>query len=258
MSNEQKRPLLTIVIPAYNEALRLPRTLPQVVHFVATQDYPIEVIIVNNNSQDETRQIADEFAGHYDYMYVLDEPTQGKGAAVRTGLLAGRGDYLFIADADLSMPIPEVVRFLPPHCPAYDVAIGSREVAGAIRYDEPEYRHIMGRVFNLIVRWLAVPGFQDTQAGFKAFRREAARDILARQTVHGWAFDVELLYIALREGYNIIEVPISWHYRPNSRINPLKDSFEMFIEVWKIRQKGKRGVYDEPRPLPNICLDPDG
>lgn len=249
MKNEQKSPLLTIVIPAYNEALRLPRTLPQVVHFVDTQDYDIEVLIVNNNSKDETRQIADEFAARYAYMHVMDEPVQGKGAAVRTGMLAGRGDYLFIADADLSMPIPEVVSFLPPNCEEYDVAIGSREVLGAIRYDEPEYRHLMGRVFNLIVRLLAVPGFQDTQAGFKCFRREAARDILARQTVNGWAFDVELLYIALQRGYKIIEVPISWHYRPNSRINPLKDSFEMFIEVWKIRQKGKRGVYETARPL---------
>jgi dolichyl-phosphate beta-glucosyltransferase len=246
--------LLTIVIPAYNEAVRLPRTLPQVVHFIATQNYPIEVIIVNNNSRDETRQIADEFASHYPYMWVLDEPIQGKGAAVRTGLLAGRGDYLFIADADLSMPIPEVTRFLPPNCAPYDVAIGSREVKGAIRYDEPEYRHIMGRVFNLIVRWLAVPGFQDTQAGFKSFRREVVQDILARQTVHGWAFDVELLFIARQLGHTIIEVPISWHYRPNSRINPLRDSFEMFVEVWKIRQKGKQGVYDVAQPLPPESL----
>ncbi len=244
-NNLSSQPLLTIVIPSYNEAKRLPRTIPQVAHFVDSQDEEIEVIIVNNNSRDETRQIADEFAAKFPYVRVIDEPRQGKGAAVRTGLLAGRGAYLFIADADLSMPIAEVVKFLPPQADAYDVAIGSREAPGAVRYDEPEYRHIMGRVFNFIVRLLAVPGFHDTQAGFKAFRREAARDIAQRQTIDGWAFDVEVLFIALRHNYKVIEIPIEWHYRPNSRINPLKDSFDMFVEVWNIRRKGMRGVYDD-------------
>lgn len=237
-------PLLTIVVPAYNEEKRLPRTLPQIAHYVAAQDFGVEVIIVNNNSQDNTRQIAERFADEFSYMRVLDEPRQGKGAAVKTGMLAGRGDYLFIADADLSMPIEEVTKFLPKNLGEYDVAIGSREAPGAVRYDEPESRHLMGRVFNLIVRWLAVPGFQDTQAGFKCFKRSVAHDVLSRQTVDGWAFDVELLYIALRHEYSVVEVPIEWHYRPNSRISPLKDSWEMFWEVLKIRQKGGQGVYD--------------
>ena len=218
--------------------------MPQVVHFIDGQDRHIEVIVVNNNSKDDTKEIAEKFAAEHPYISVLDEPRQGKGAAVQTGLLAGRGDYLFIADADLSMPIGEVVKFLPPEAADYDVAIGSREAPGAVRYDEPEYRHIMGRVFNFIVRLLAVPGFHDTQAGFKAFRREVAQDIMRRQTIDGWAFDVEVLYIALRRNYNIIEIPIEWHYRPNSRINPLKDSYDMFVEVLNIRRKGKEGVYD--------------
>ena len=244
MSSSEETPLLTIVIPAYNEGKRLPQTLPQVAHFIDNQEESIEVIIVNNNSQDDTRQIADKFASEFSYMRVLDEPRQGKGAAVKTGLLAGRGDYLFIADADLSMPIAEVTKFLPPQSAPYDVAIGSREAPGAVRYDEPEYRHIMGRVFNFIVRILAVPGFHDTQAGFKAFRRQAAHDIVTRQTIDGWAFDVEILYIALRRNHSIIEIPIEWHYQPNSRINPLKDSYDMFIEVLNIRKKGSRGIYD--------------
>ncbi len=204
----------------------------------------LKIIIVNNNSRDNTRAIADDFAAEFGYIRVLDEPRQGKGAAVHTGLLAGRGEYLFIADADLSMPIQEVLKFLPPQASAYDVAIGSREVAGAVRYDEPQYRHLMGRVFNWIVRLLAVPGFQDTQAGFKCFRREAARQILKKQTIDGWAFDVELLFIARRCGLKIIEIPIDWHYQPNSRISPLRDSIEMVREVLSIRLKGARGFYD--------------
>ncbi|MFT5197328.1 MAG: dolichyl-phosphate beta-glucosyltransferase [Cellvibrionaceae bacterium] len=244
MSNAKVPPLLTIVVPAYNEGKRLPATLPQITHYVENQDFDVEVIVVNNNSSDDTRNIAEHFAADYDYIKVIDEKRQGKGAAVKTGMMAGLGDYLFIADADLSMPIGEVSHFLPPVSGDYDVAIGSREAPGAVRYHEPEYRHIMGRVFNLIVRLFAVPGFHDTQAGFKCFKREAAHLVIPKQTVDGWAFDVELLYIALHHKCKIIEIPIEWHYQPNSRINPLQDSYEMFLEVFKIRRKGKQGIYD--------------
>ena len=244
LSSKTDTPLLTIVVPAYNEEKRLPATLPQITHFIANQAYEIEVILVNNNSQDRTREIAEQFAAEFPYIRVIDEGRQGKGAAVKTGLTAGRGEYLFIADADLSMPISEVSKFIPPNIETYDVAIGSREAPGAVRYDEPEYRHLMGRVYNLIVRLFAVKGFHDTQAGFKCFHRDSVRTIIDRQTVDGWAFDVELLYIAQKHGCKIVEVPIEWHYQPNSRINPLKDSYEMFLEVFKIRNKGKQGIYD--------------
>lgn len=237
-------PLLSIIIPAYNEGRRLPQTLPQVIDFLQAQSYAAEVILVNNNSRDNTLDIAQEFAAEYPFFTALSEPTQGKGAAVRAGMLAGRGDYLFIADADLSMPIEEVNKFLPPQLSDYDIAIGSREAAGAVRYNEPEYRHIMGRVFNLIVKIMAVRGFQDTQCGFKSFRRETAQDLFAYQTIDGWAFDVELLFIAQRRGYKIVEVPIDWYYRTNSRINPLRDAFNMFREVIKIRLNGWKGLYD--------------
>lgn len=239
-------PLLSIIVPAYNEATRLPQTLPQIAAFILEQPYKAELLIVNNNSQDATREIACEFAGEFPFVSVLDEPTQGKGAAVRTGMLAAGGDYLFMADADLSMPIEEVNKFLPPALSNYDVAIGSREATGAVRYNEPEYRHIMGRVFNWIVKILAVPGFQDTQAGFKCFRRQVALDVLANQTIDGWAFDVELLYIAIRRGYRVVEVPIHWHYRQNSRISPIKDAIEMVREVLRIRLNGLQGRYDPP------------
>ncbi len=240
------RPLLSLIVPAYNEGKRLPQTLPKIIEFVETQSFNFEIIIVDNNSSDDTRQIAEQFAEKHAFIRVLDEKRQGKGAAVRAGMLEAYGEFLFMADADLSMPIGEVSKFLPPQLDEYDVAIASREIEGAVRYDEPAYRHLMGRVFNFIVKVLAIPGFQDTQCGFKCFRRHAALDVLAYQSIDGWAFDVELLFIAQRRGYDIVEVPIAWYYRANSRISPISDAFNMFREVLKIRVNGWRGYYDKP------------
>ena len=211
---------------------------------MAAQSYPIEVIIVNNNSRDATPQIAQAFAAAHPYARVLHQPRQGKGAAVHMGMMNGNGDYLFICDADFSMPVEEINKFMPPASGNYDVAIASREAAGARRIDEPQYRHLMGRVFNLIVRVLAIPKIQDTQCGFKVFRRAAARDVFALQTIDGWGFDVEVLFIALKHRYQLIEVPITWYYRPQSRISPLKDSINMVLEVLKVRRNGWRGAYD--------------
>ena len=247
MADPAERPLLSIIIPAYNEENRLHDSLTQVADFIATQDYAVEVIVVNNNSRDATPQIAEELAAQHPYMRVLHEPRQGKGAAVKTGMLAGRGEYLFICDADLSMPIEEVSKFLPPVVSDYDIAIASREVPGARRVDEPEYRHLMGRVFNLIVRVLAIPKIQDTQCGFKSFRRGVADEVFRLQTIDGWGFDVEVLFIALRHGHKLIEVPITWYYMPQSRVNPIRDSFNMFIEVLRVRLNGWRGLYDKDK-----------
>ncbi len=240
-------PLLSIVIPAYNEAApdRLPNSLKQITAFVASQPYKIEVIIVNNNSTDDTLAIAQQVADEYDYIRVITETTQGKGAAVRAGMNIATGDYLFICDADLSMPIEEVVKFLPPKNTDYDIAIASREAKGAKRIGEPEMRHIMGRVFNFIVKVLAVRGLNDTQCGFKCFKRDVARDIFPYQTINGWAFDVELLFIAQKRGYKIIEVPITWYYKAQSKIKPFGDSIKMVMETLKVRRNWKQGVYDE-------------
>jgi glycosyltransferase involved in cell wall biosynthesis len=242
---ENGRPLLSLIIPAYNEAARLPTTLPQVAEFAAAQSFDVEVLVINNNSQDDTWAIATAFAAEHPFMSVLNEPKQGKGAAVRTGMLNGRGEYLFIADADLSMPIDEVTKFLPPQLDNYDVAIGSREAEGAVRYDEPEYRHMMGRIFNFIVKVLAIPGFEDTQCGFKCFHSDVARDLFLNQTIDGWAFDVEVLFIALRRGYRVVEVPVQWYYRANSRISPIRDAINMVREVLQIRRNWRQGRYDE-------------
>lgn len=246
-------PLLSLIIPAYNEGERLPTTLPPVFAFLEAQPYSFEIILVNNNSSDNTREIAQAFAASRPYLRVIDEMTQGKGAAVRTGFLAAGGEYLFMADADFSMPVEEIAKFLPPLSKAYDVAIGSREAPGAVRYNEPAYRHFMGRVFNFYVKVLAIPGFEDTQCGFKCFRREVALDILPNQTIDGWAFDVELLYIALKRGYHIIEVPIHWYYGENSRVSPVRDTINMIREVLRIRLNSLAGRY-ERRSQPDSAV----
>lgn len=242
----ENRPLLSLVIPAYNEGApdRLPKSLQHITAFVEAQPFPIEVIIVNNNSKDNTLAIAEEAAAKYPYICVLTEFRQGKGAAVRTGMLKARGEYLFICDADLSMPIEEALKFLPPQAETYDIAIASREAPGSRRIDEPEIRHIMGRVFNFIVKVIAVHSLNDTQCGFKCFRREVAQALFPLQTIDGWAFDVELLFIAQRRGYRIIEIPITWIYKEHSKIKPLSDSINMVLETLKIRRNGWRGVYD--------------
>ena len=243
MPDPEERPQLSLIIPAYNEASRLPESLEAIAQFVEAQDYAVEVLVVDNNSSDATAEIAERFAAGHCYARVLYEPRQGKGAAVRTGMLAGRGEYLFICDADLSMPIHEVAKFMPPQRNGYDIAIASRELPESRRVGEPEYRHLMGRVFNFIVRVLAIPRVQDTQCGFKVFRRDVAREIFPLQTIDGWAFDVEVLYIALQRGYKLLEVPITWYYKPQSRVHPFRDSISMLREVVRVRLNGWRGRY---------------
>ncbi|MDX2139805.1 MAG: glycosyltransferase family 2 protein [Chloroflexota bacterium] len=249
MGKGSDTPLLSIVIPAYNEGApdRLPQSLVEIVAFVEAQDFPIEVVVVNNNSKDNTLDIALAASRVHPYIRALTETTQGKGAAVKAGMLTARGEYLFICDADLSMPIGEVLKFLPPQLSDYDIAIASREAKGSQRINEPEMRHIMGRVFNFIVKVIAVRGLNDTQCGFKCFRRDVALALFPLQTIDGWAFDVELLFIAQQHGYKIIEVPITWIYKAQSKISPIRDSINMVVETLRIRMKGWRGEYGDPR-----------
>ncbi len=241
-----QQPLLSIIIPAYNEEHRLPKSLDSIVAFVegecARRDMGVEVLIVENGSRDRTTEIAEAYAGQHPYIRVLHS-AKGKGAAVRAGMMAGEGRYLFMCDSDLSMPIEEVLKFLPPALDGYDVAIASREGPGAHRYNEPHFRHLMGRVFNLIVRVIAIPRFQDTQCGFKSFRRAVAREVFTDGAMNGWAFDVEALFIALHRGYKVVAVPINWYHDADSRVNPVQDTIRMVRDVLKIRINGWRGLY---------------
>ena len=159
-------------------------------------------------------------------------------------MLAAQGEYRFMCDADLSMPIQEVKRFLPPQAVDYDIAIASREAPGAVRYHEPPYRHFIGRVYNRLIRWLVLPGLQDTQCGFKCFRGEVAEDLFRRQTIPGWSFDVEVLFIGRLRGYRIIEIPIPWYFNADSKVRVFRDSFHMGKDLLIMRWNAWRGVYD--------------
>jgi glycosyltransferase involved in cell wall biosynthesis len=241
-------PFLSIIIPAYNEENRLPKTLEQVYAFLGSQVYSSEVIVADNASQDSTFDLAMRFAQQLPAgspnLQVIQEPTRGKGAAVRKGMWAAKGVYRFMCDADLSMPITEVNRFLPPFLSDYDIAIASREAPGAIRFNEPGHRHLVGRVFNTQIRFFALPELQDTQCGFKCFRAAVAEDLFQYQTITGWSFDVELLFIARQRGYRILEVPIPWYFNSESKVSVVRDSFQMGIDIFKIRLNGLRGMYD--------------
>jgi dolichyl-phosphate beta-glucosyltransferase len=238
-----EHPFLSIIIPAHNEEDRLPNTLGQVFDFLRTKEYRAEVLVVENGSHDRTYKIAQSFAQQHPNCTVLQEDSPGKGWAVRRGMLAASGEFRFMCDADLSMPIVEVNRFIPPESSDFDIAIASREAPGSVRYNEPEYRHLGGRAINFMIRILALPGLHDTQCGFKCFRAPIAEDIFNYQTLPGWSFDIELLYIARRRGYHIQEIPIPWYFNPATKLSPVRDALQMILDIWIIHKNARRGLY---------------
>lgn len=251
-----REPFLSIIVPAYNEEARLPDSLSKIASYLATQPYDWEVIVADDGSEDGTAAVAAEFAGRDERIRPVGLIHRGKAAAVRGGVMAARGKLAFICDADLSMPIEEVGKFIPLFAEGYDIAIGSREAPGAKRYNEPYYRHLMGRVFNRLVRLLTIGGFQDTQCGFKCFKAEVARDLFNRSQLYRadggpikgplvTGFDVELLFLAVRSGYRVVEVPIDWYYAKGSKVRPVRDTFAMMGDVLRVRWNDLRGAYDE-------------
>lgn len=244
--NGQKPSLfLSIVIPAYNEESRLPNTLPQVAEFVESQNYAAEVLVVDDGSTDRTVKIVEKIAAEHPCVRLIKAKHGGKGHAVKTGMLQVKGEYAFLCDADLAMPIIELPKFLPPVQNGYQVAIGSREGEGAIRYNEPFYRHLMGRVFNWLVKVMAVPGYEDTQCGFKCFHYSVKEDLFSHQTIDGFGFDVEVLYIAQKRGYRIVEVPIQWYYQSESKVRPVRDTVRMVSDMLTVRRNDRQKLYNK-------------
>ena len=235
-------PFLSVIIPAYDEEQRLPDSLQKVVTYLEQEDYGWEVVVADDGSRDRTPQIADEFAERCASVRLVRSEHGGKGHACKQGVLAARGQWLFLCDADLSMPIEELSKFVALSTQGYDILIGSREMPGAHRYGEPALRHLMGRVFNLVTR-CAVRSINDTQCGFKLFSRDVARDLFSVQRISGWAFDVELLFVAQRRGHKIVEVPIEWYYGSRSKVSPVRDTLDMLCEVARVRVNGWRGLY---------------
>ena len=236
-------PFLSLIIPAHNEENRLPDTLSQVAAYLNAQPYESEILVVENCSSDNTMAIAQAFAAQDPRLRVLHSDRRGKGLAVKQGMLEARGEYRFMCDADLSMPVSEIGKFLPPALKGYDIVIASREAPGAVRYNEPIYRHLGGRGINLIIRLLALPGVQDSQCGFKCFTARVAEDLFHIQTLEGWSFDIELLFVARRRGYRLVEVPIDWYFQSDSKVRAMRDALRMIRDIFTIRRNARRGLY---------------
>ncbi len=250
--NVSTQPHLSIIIPALNEEQRLPPCLTKIDAFLQAQPYDAEVIVVENGSTDRTAEITRSFAEAHPYVQLITLPERGKGRALKAGMLAATGEYRFICDVDLSMPIDEIVKFLPPAAGDCDVSIATREGEGARRINEPEYRHLMGRINNWIIKLMALPDFEDTQCGFKMFKGAVAEDLFGVQQMNGIGYDVELLFVAKRRGYSIREVPITWYFDADSRMRVIQDSLNILREIWDIRQNWRKGIYARQDRQPDV------
>lgn len=239
------QPFLAIVIPAYNEEPRIISTLEQVVGYLQTREYTWEVVVADDGSTDATVPLVQKFAARHPGVRLVSLCHRGKGWAVKHGMLDATSEYRFLCDADLSMPIEQVARFLPLMAEGVDIAIGSRELPNSRRIDEPVRRHLMGRFYNILVRLLAVPGIQDSQCGFKCFRGALVPQLFTLQRLDGFAFDVEILFLARRYGFVIQEIGIDWHYREESKVRAFQDSLTMTWDLLRIRWRSLRGQYHQ-------------
>ena len=236
-------PHLSVIIPAFNESERIVSTLNCVVAYLRAQIYTWEVLVVDDGSVDDTAALVSRAERELKGVRLLSREHFGKGWAVRSGMLNARGKYRFMCDADLAMPIEWLDQFLDKMDSGADIVIGSREIIGAKRYDEPHYRHVMGRIFNWVVRAVAVRGFQDTQCGFKCFRGDVAERLFSRQRAMRMGFDVEILYLAAKMNYTVIEMPVEWHHQSGSKVRPGVDSADMLKDTFLIRLRDMFGKY---------------
>ena len=239
----EQHPLLSVVIPAFNEEGRIGATLDALVEYLQEQSFGWEVLVVDDGSTDATAKVV---AGRSDAgtrVRVKSIPHMGKGWAVRTGMLAVSGRFRLMFDADMAMPVAQIGSFLARMEDGWDIVIGSREAIGARRSGESTARHIRGRVFNWVVSLLAISGYRDTQCGFKCFSGKAADRLFELQRTHGLAFDVELLYLARRMGLKVLEMPIDWRHDNSSKVRPLTDALEMLRDAALVRLRGARGIY---------------
>lgn len=235
-------PYLSVVVPAFNEENRLPRALEGIARYYSAQPYSFEVIVVSDGSKDRTEQIVLEFGeSHPEFVLHAYQPNQGKGFAVRTGMLRARGELVLFCDADLATPPEETDKLLGHMKLGADVAIGSRPLRESeLEKHQPWYREAFGRASNMVVQILAVPGIQDTQCGFKIYTQKASRDIFSRCKINGFSFDVESLMVARDLGYRIDEVPIRWADQEGSKVVLSRDAPRALRDIVKLRLMGKR------------------
>jgi len=239
-------PQFSIVIPAFNECARIPSTLEAVVDCIRTRGWSAEVVVVNDGSTDATASVVKQFATGAPEVRLLENPgNRGKGYSVRNGLLHSFGDVVMFTDADLSAPMEEAERLFDAIAGGADIAIGSRWLdrkRQTIR--QPFYRQFFGRCFNALTRLVMGLPFADTQCGFKAFTRAAAQTVFQLQTIDRWGFDPEILFIALKRGFTIVEVPVSWAHDERSRLSYLKDGMRMLQDIAQVRWNALLRRYD--------------
>jgi dolichyl-phosphate beta-glucosyltransferase len=232
-------PDLSVVVPAYNEEARLTVTLPAMLDYLERAGKSAEILVVDDGSADATARIAESFAGRGVRTLRLSRNT-GKGAALRAGVLASSGERVLLTDADLSTPISELEK-LEPHLDTADLVFGSRAVRGArIDHPQPRFRQFMGKTFNLMIRTLVAGGIHDTQCGFKLLDGRAARAVFADLLLDGFAYDVELLWLARRRGLRVVEVGVVWNHSPDSKVHLLTDSARMALDILRIRLLHRR------------------
>lgn len=236
---------LSVVIPAFNEESRIGPTLIGMFGFLEDNFRNFEIVVVDDGSTDNTRSVVEDLSAELDNVRLISNPVNhGKGYAVGQGMLASRGDLVLFSDADMSTPVDELKKLMPFCREGFDIVIGSRGLAESdIRVRQSWYRERMGKMFNLLVRLLAVRGITDTQCGFKLFRGEVAQTLFRKTMIKGFAFDVEVLFLAEKFGYEIKEVPIRWLNSPCSKVKLIGDSVRMFLELLRIRAYYSLGRY---------------
>ncbi|MCC7439148.1 MAG: glycosyltransferase family 2 protein [Armatimonadetes bacterium] len=249
---------LTFIIPAYNESARIERSLQQAIEYFQCQPYTWEILVVDDGSRDDTAAIVRRYEG--EQLRLLEQPhNMGKGAAVRRGMLEATGNFRIFSDADFSTPIVETGAMMML-LSMYEVVIGSRALdRNLVKIHQPWYRETMGKIFNLMVQALAVPGIKDTQCGFKGFRDYAAIEIFSRTKIDGFSFDAEAIFLARRLDFAIKEMPVEWHNDERSTLHPIYDSLKMIRELLKIRglHKHEKARIPEERVVRSFSYPPE-
>lgn len=245
----------SVVISAYNEETRITKTLTQTLSFMNQFAPAFEIVVVDDGSKDRTAEVVEEYAKDHPEIKLTVNNHKGKAGGIRTGMLKSSGKLVLMMDADMATPLEELKRLATwINDNNFDIAIASREGIGANRQNEPFYRHVMGRVFNLLIRLVLGLEFQDTQCGFKLFKGDVAKTVFNRLVIYGdnlpeitkpffGAFDVEVLYCAQQMGYKIKDVPVKWNYVPTTRLNALSNSYKMARDVIRIKILGLKGAY---------------